>query len=435
MTSTSFRLLRGYLRRSAVLFAILGATQYLLDTGYWIAGIAREALPLALLGLWGYAASINAQSLVWRSLPLSARDASVFRWWAIVGAPSIFVTALKAITWADQHTWTRVPALPVPSPASLWHSALVGWAAVGVVAVLPAVGRRISGRFRFGSAAAFAIGYAAWLLYGLPEYSASPRFMQAFIAVGLIGLVYSCVMAVRGDLWRWPDVAIHRVQLGSRHLLWAAAPRFGVNAILAPLMRRTAGFALLATGGILALYRIFPHGGDLLFWSYFIAISTAGFLLTYQIRSAVQTLRLLPLSAEQLSLMLQFFGALPGFATLGLTLAVNGALLHVKLDPAEFAACALIVIASQALPLQPMTSYPRRPLFQKWIPMIQRIVLPVYLAIIVLHSGGAFVRWWWFKWPLVAAGIVLCFVGYYTLVHQLRAGIRPASGEALFSAR
>ena len=38
------------------------------------------------------------------------------------------------------------------------------------------------------------------------------------------------------------------------------------------------------------------------------------------------------------------------------------------------------------------------------------------------------------RWPLVAAGVGLCGSGYFILVYQLRAGIRPSSNEKLFSA-
>ena len=430
MNRTVYKLLTGYLLRSVWLYGLLGLVQFCITELYWVRGSMRVTAPAALLGLWGIAAAINAQSLVWRSLPLNARDASVFRWWAIAGAPGVFLTLIDAITWASQRTASRLPA---PTLDALLQSLLMGWAAVGVVAALPVVGRRIRGRFVLRAATVLVAAYALWLIYGLPTYSASPVVSMAFAAIGLGSLASSATQAARGKLWRWPDLLNRSAKPQRQSALWIG-PRFGINAILIPLLKRSAGFALMATGSIVLLYRIFPGAGAILFWSYFIAISTTGFLLTFQVRSAIQTLRILPLSAKQLAGMLQFYGALPGFATLALALLANSTLLHVKLDPAEFATFALIIVASQALPIRPAVPRATGPVFRKWLPLFQRTFLPAYMGFLVLNFGGMFSRWWWFKWPLIGTGVVLCFVGYYTLVHQLRSGIRPSSNETFFSA-
>ena len=431
MTIIAYRLLRGYLLRSVWLYALLGTAQYLLTQWYWMRGITRVTVPAALLGLWGTAAAINAYSLVWRSLPLSARDASVFRWWAIAGAPGIFFTVIDLISWASPPAW---PGVPQATVYLLLESLLEGWAAIGLIAALPALGGRVRNRSSGYAALAVAIAYFVCLVYGLPTYAASPAISTAFTAVGLSSLVFSGVRAACGKLWRWPDVSIRAAKPQRQNPIWRARPRFGVNAILMPLLKRSAGFAVMATGSIVLLYRIFPGAGAILFWSYFIAISTTGFLLTFQIRSAIQTLRILPLSAKQLAGLLQLYGALPGFATLALALLANSTLLHVKLDPVEFATFAMIIVASQALPLAPPVNRTRGSFFRKWFPLFQRTFLPAYMGFIVLNFSGAFSRWWWFRWPLIGTGVVLCFVGYYTLVHQLRSGIRPSSNETFFSA-
>jgi hypothetical protein len=41
---------------------------------------------------------------------------------------------------------------------------------------------------------------------------------------------------------------------------------------------------------------------------------------------------------------------------------------------------------------------------------------------------------WWFRWGLIAAGVGLCLSGYFILVNQLRAGVRPSNNEKIFSA-
>jgi hypothetical protein len=428
MTRVAYRLLRGYLRRYAYLYAFFGLAQFTVVELYWLKGVPRVAAPAALLSFWGFAVALNARSLVWRSLPLNVRDAGVFRWWAIAGAPGIFVTIYDLVIWASQLT---TPRLPAPGLASLLESIAVGWAAVGLVAAFPILGRRIRRPLLAGAATLLVA--ACGVIYGVPSYSVSPAAYVAFVAFGMSSLIFSAIHAARGDLWRWPDVSAHRQEANTKDST-IVGPRFGIYAVLIPLCKRTAAFAFLATALLIVLYQVFPGAGELLFWSYFISISTTGFLLTYRIRSAIQILRILPLSSKKLAAMLQFFGALPGIATLGLAFLVNSTLLHLELDPTEFAMFALIIIAAQALPLSSAPNSRNRALFTG-LALFQRIFYPTYVGIFVVHHAGLYAKWWWFKWPLVAAGIALCVIGYCVLVLQLRAGIRPSSNETIFSAR
>jgi hypothetical protein len=432
MMQASYRLLKGYLLRSAWLYSAVGLMQFLLTDFYWRAGVGRVSVPGALLGLWGIAAAINKYNLVWRSLPLANRDASIFRWWAIAGAPGLWLSLCDLIAWASQRT---SPGVSAPPLSSLLQSILLGWAALGAIAAAPAVLRIFRGR-KSRIVVAFFAAYALWLIYGVPAYSALPAVAIAGWAAGLSLLAFSGLAAVRGKLWRWPDLASGGAQASLRNEHRSAQTRFGINAILIPLLRQTLVFALEATGGMLLLYWFFPGAVAWLFWIYFISISTAGFLLTYQVRSAIPILRSLPLSTKRLAVGLQFFGAVPGIATLALALFMNVILLHVQLDPILFATFALIVIASQALPIpEPPAMRAGTGIFVKWVRLLQRLYLPVYIGILVLNSGGLWAKWWWLKWPLIAAGVILCLVGYFTLVRQLRSGVRPASNEGAFSAR
>jgi hypothetical protein len=428
----SYRLLKGYLLRSVWLYSAVGLMQFLLTDFYWRAGVGRVGVPVALLGLWGIAAAINKYNLVWRSLPLAHRDASIFRWWAIAGAPGLWLSLCDSIAWASQRT---SPGVSAPPLSSLLQNILLGWAALGVIAAAPTAARILRGR-KSRMAVAFFAAYALWLIYGIPAYSASPAVAVAVWAAGGSLLAFSGIAAARGKLWRWPDIANTSSKRTARRKEGLVGPRFGIGVIVIPLLRQTLLFALEATGGMLLLYWFFPGAGTWLFWIYFISISTAGFLLTYQVRTAIPILRSLPLSTQRLAIGLQFFGAVPGFATLALALLVNAVVLHVKLDPIAFATFALIVVASQALPIpEPLGLRPITGVFVKWVRVLQRLYFPFYIGIVAVNYGGAWARWWWFRWPLMVAGVVLCFVGYYMLVRQLRAGVRPSSNEGVFSAR
>jgi hypothetical protein len=431
MTPTSLRLLLGFLLRSAWLYSAVGLMQFLLTDFYWREGFTRVSVPAALLGLWGIAAAINRYSLIWRSVPLANRDAGIFRWWAIVGAPGLWLTLCDSIAWASQNTSKGVSA---PPASSLLQSILLGWAAMGAIAILPSLRQWARGSAAARIITVLTVIYTLWILYGLPLYAAWPSISIAVAAGGAALLFFSAIEAARGRLWRWPDLAAG-VRHEGRGAQRSTEPRFGVSVIVVPLLRRMLLFAAAATGGVVLLYWFFPGAGAWLFWSYFLAISTAGFLQTYQVRSAIQILRILPLSAGQLAARMQLFGALPGIVTLGLALLVNVMLLHLQLDPLEFATFALIAVAVQAMPIQEPPSVRMSAPFLKWIRLLQRLYVPFYMGVVVLTYGGVWAKWWWIKWPLIAAGMVLCVVGYYTLVRQLRAGVRPASNEGAFSAR
>jgi hypothetical protein len=71
--------------------------QFLSTSAYWTLGYNRVPLPGVMLGIFGAAGALNLDSLVWRSLPLTPRDAGVFRWWATAGLPGLFLTLLGRI--------------------------------------------------------------------------------------------------------------------------------------------------------------------------------------------------------------------------------------------------------------------------------------------------------------------------------------------------
>ena len=433
MNRIVYALLKGYLRRSVWLYAFFGLAQFLLTGVFWLRGFERMPIAGMALALWGAAAALNANSLVWRSLPITPQDASVYRWWAMAGAPGIYLTLLTGVTWASQ----RSSGFLTPPPDVILEGIFAIWAVLGVAALLSRSPAFYAARSSSAKPIAKAIFAAILLCYGVPVGPTVRPYSLVFIAVGMILLIISAAQAFRGKNWRWPDMASRNSAPSKSSDAALTTYRCGVWTVLLPLLRRTATVAVIATTLVVLMHFVFPRVGVVLFWIYFIGISTAGFLLTFQFRSALQPLRCLPLSTKQLAGMLLSFGALPGIAALSLTLLVNRAFLAVDLDYSAFAALAIIIIASQALPLRAENEYARNQgvFFRRWFPLLQRIFLPVYIGLMSANLSGAFAALWWFRWVLIAAGVGLCFSGYSILVFQLRAGIRPSSNEAVFSAR
>lgn len=431
MNRCVYKLLKGYLLRSVWLYAIVGLLQFSLTGLFWLRGWGRMPIAAMELGLWGAAAALNANSLVWRSLPIAAKDASVFRWWAMAGAPGIYLTLLTGIIWASH----RSSGFPTPPLDVIVEGIFANLAVIGVVAVVLRSPRFYVVRASFAKATATMTFAIILQCYGLPVGPAARPYSSVFIAVGMIFFIISAVQAFRGRHWRWPDIATGRSARANGSRAVASAHRYGVWTVLLPLLERTAIVAGIATALLVVLHFIFPRAGAALFWVYFIGISSAGFLLTFQFRSALQPLRCLPLSTKQLACLLLIFGALPGVATLGLTFMINLVLLKVGMDFRAVVTFALIIIASQALPLpQQQQARVQARHLGRWFPLIQRILLPVYIGVMGATYSGAFAAFWWFRWGLIAAGVGLCVSGYFILVHQLRTGIRPSSNERLISA-
>ena len=435
MNSKVYQLLKGYLARSVWPYALLGLVQFVMAGVYWWRGYDRVPAAGVLLGLWGAVAALNTRSLVWRSLPLTSRDASLFRWWAMAGAPGIFLTLLTLIAWASQ----RSNGFPAPGAAAILDGLLATWAALGVLATLLRSSQRPAAGLRQAGIVAAVIGSTLLLVYGLPVGSDARPYSIVFGYMGVTLLLVSAVRAHRGVDWRWPDLADRGSRSARlRSTLWGTH-RYGIGVILIPLAQRTAIFAVVATAIIvslqLSLQRVFPRASAsiALFWVYFVGLSTAGFFLTYKIRRAFQPLRCLPLSAKQLAGWLQLFGALPGLATLGLTLLINRAVLNAGVDVAQVAAFAFVIIPLQALPLFPKDAPHRNTVFGYWVTLYHRIFLPAYLGLMSSSWIEAYGRFTWMRWPLWAAGVGLCVTGYFVLVHQLRAGIRPSSNGDVFS--
>jgi hypothetical protein len=430
MNPMVLKLLKGYLIRSVWLYAFFAVLQFLMLSAFWAAKYDRVPVVGVLLGFWAAIAAVNIHSLAWRSLPLASRDAGVYRWWAMAGVPGIFLSLLTLIAWASQ----RYNGFPVPETAAILDGLLATWGVLGVLAMLSRSSPRSATRlWRVRIAAVVGL---LLLVYGLPVGSAVRPYVVVFGCVGMTLLVASAVRAYRGVDWRWPDLADRSLRTADKKLNSRLSQRYGLSVVLIPLAQRTAILAVIAAVIIVSLQRIFPQGGMVLFWVYFTGISSAGLLLTYQVRRAIQPLRCLPLSANQLAGLLQLYGALPGMATLGLTLLINRAVLNVGLDIAEVTTFAFCIVSMQAFPLG---APPNQNMFFKyWRPLIQRIVMPAYLGAVATYWGTPYGHsiWKvlpWVHWPLQAAGVALCVIGYFVLVLQLRAGIRPSSNENAFS--
>src|SRR6185437_11905327 len=248
--------------------------QFALTGVFWLHGFGRMSVIGLALGMWGAAAALNANSLVWRSLPIAAKDASMFRWWAMAGTPGIYMSLLTCILWAANRAggyWT-------PAPDAIFEGIFAIWAVLGVVAVLWSSPAFYAARSR--SVKAVAVIFAiALLCYGVPVGAAARPYSIGLIALGVVLLAISARRAHNVRHWRWPEIAGPSSAPTRRGSAVPAGLRYGVWSVLLPLLQRTAILAVIAAALVVALHFIFPRAGATLFWVYFIGLSSAGFLL------------------------------------------------------------------------------------------------------------------------------------------------------------
>ena len=463
---TAYRLLKYHVVRNLWVYALFGLLQYIASGTYWAYSYERIPLEGALLGMVGTGGVLNIRSQVWRSLPLTQRDAAIFRWWASAGIPGIFLTLVILLACMSQLT----SRLPAPHMGIVLQGLLGTWAALGVIVALPPGWPWMGGRWRVKKILASLVScaallvYAALLAYGLPIGPATLPYTIAFVCIGLSLLLYSALQAYRGTVL--PDarstagagstagaapsgaMAAATAYPGSelsavrQRVRAAFAIRcYGAYAILLPLLQRTMVFALVAASAAVLLHLIFPTATKQLIASYFTIIPICGNLLTRRYRAAVQVLRCLPLSTRQLAALLQILGALPGIASVGLMLFVNRVFLHLGIDVVTVLLAVLAIFCAQTVLEQAQVN--REDLAAQrgalplpllhWVTVLQGTVLwPFWFSMLGVFCASSF-PFGWARWLFEAAGLTICITGHFKLVRYLRLGIRPSRPQYLLA--
>jgi hypothetical protein len=440
------RLLTGFLARSGWLYAVVGLAVYILSSAFWALRIGRVPLAGALLGIWGSLAAFNTRSLVWRSLPINIADVALYRWWAAVGVPGVFLTLITLLSWCVQLS----SRLPVPAAPQVLLDVLANWAALGLLAVLwdeiryPSTPSVAVAAAKLSALGAIAMVFS---VYGLPIEADSLAISGFFVGAGLVLTVLGVLRARRASDKRWVYAARSKL----RFKVWRAAPEtasglYGIKSFYVPVTRYTVVLTAAAMMGLVVAHTVFSSRGHgkadmLLLLVVFIGLSTSGSVLTYRLRAAMQPLRCLPLSANRLAGLLQIIGALPGMIAAMLTLLAARFLLQLNIDIWASTGFALTLFSSFGMmgltqKWQERSHY-RGAFLHRWLPVIQGSLVPGYFGLVFVQIVGsgywsapvrAATHWIWL--PLA----IFCFgMGHVALVRYLRSGIRPAADQNAFS--
>ncbi len=458
MSGHVYPLLKGYLRRTLGMWVILGLAQCLLTKAYWGLHIDRAPLLGALLGSMGAMTALNSSNLVWRVVPLTARDATLFRWLAIAGAPGLLLTLCTAFAWiSNQQRGWSVPPLAVSA-----ESVAAIWAVLGLFAALPprALGnwssppRARTVLILVATAISFAYGLPLAAAVGFRSTQSPGDFPEAYvsltaIAAGIVLLMISASRALRGSGWTWPDLSGARhatapTRSASESGLYSVpsdrspvrpervvqSPRHsGWIVLFGPLVRQTAILAVAATGFISALYRLFPNGTLVLLWVYLVGVSLAGALLTRNWRTAIQPLRCLPMSANRLALILQAARIFPSGITFCLTLAAHRIFPATTLDMPVVVLLAFI--ASQAIfdlqdrQIRSAANVANRYGY-RWLELLQPLSAPLWLGSLFSFSASRDAPPW-LAWLMLAFALVPSVANHLSLLSELRVGTRPST--------
>jgi hypothetical protein len=427
MNAFVFGLLKDYLRRSVGVWLPLVLLQCALITAYWLLHSERVPLVGALIGFAGAINALDPNSLVWRSVPLPAREAAAMRWWATAGIPGIFSTLCFGVVWIAH----RLAGWAAPSAGIAVESVLAVWAVLGFLAVLP---HRMLMPARRGEVPRALLLMAALLFplaFGLPLLgtAAQPYFSVA-IAIGLGMLAVAALRVQFRNTWRWPDLATLRPNT-STSTTTPATTRDGWLVLLWPILRRTAVLAIASLGGITLLRWVFPNATVPLMWIYLLSVSISGVLITWHRRSALHALRCLPIGVSALALAIQAIGLLPSTTVYALTVVVNRIFPMLGIDvPVTML---VVFVSSQIIfdfqdqKLQNRDQGVNR-YRGKWLAIVQRLVTPAWVA---AYSYTFISRGWplWVSWVIAGVGLGLCILSHFTLIWGLRAGIRPGRGQ------
>jgi hypothetical protein len=288
---------------------------------------------------------------------------------------------------------------------------------------------------------------AVFSVYGLPIEADSLAISGLFVGAGLVLTLLGFLRARRASDKRW----VYAVGTKLRLKFWSASPEtasglYGIKSFYVPVTRYTVVLTAAAVVGLVVAHKVFSGYGHekvdmLLLLVAFVGLSTSSSVLTYRLRTAMQPLRCLPLSANRLAGILQIIGALPGMIAAMLTLLTARFLLQLNIDIWTSAGFALTLFSSFGMigftqKWQGQSPY-RGVFVQRWLPVIQGSLVPGYFGLVFVQIVGSgdwsapvrtATHWIWL--PLA----IFCFgIGHMAMVRYLRSGIRPAADQNAFS--
>jgi hypothetical protein len=264
--------------------------------------------------------------------------------------------------------------------------------------------------------------------YGLPFGLLPEPVLTIFIALAAALSLVSYVRAWQGRPTVLPVGALTRPQQKQgRKARSASGFLRGWSLLATDVARTTTLLALIALAAVSLSRRLYPilDGTMPLVWIFVAAVAVAGSLLSRRWMQAVRLLRLLPVGAHQLTLVLYGLLILPGLFACAVATAAWHLSPHLGVHVPLYLFIAFIVSPVTLVPWQQSryTSGPVVNSSQQWAPVLLQCAWPLWTG--ALSSfGGPHVMPTLLLVPLAIIAAACGLIGYFRLL----TGIRSTSG-------
>ncbi len=194
MNWSVLRLVGDHTRRLFGLWLLVAALQIMQTSALWVLELDRMPLIGAMMCAMAYFATSASPLAVMRTLPIRRRGLALYRWWMLIGVPSLLLYACVGIAWINHFRW---PHAPSELQAGAVFLAMVGSLGVLSVLPLPALAGNLSNLSRFAAVWSCWPGFA---LYGFPVELVTTPVALALGVGGVAIAIASLVMACRGEI-------------------------------------------------------------------------------------------------------------------------------------------------------------------------------------------------------------------------------------------
>ena len=417
MNRTILALLLNYHRRTFGAWILLVFVQLMQTATIWAMG--SEHLPIVgtVIASLAFCATWDSPHLVMRTLPMTARDLALLRWWERIAMPMLFITLAYVLGWVSNYG----SHLPTPPFESLWTAVAASAATLAFLSALP-LPTLTAGRSNTPLSVVVWIALALFGLYGLPmEWLPVPGFL---LMCGLLLALVSFGLARSGRVLEAPPLAHLLGGFRSREqAATGATSRFRGWSVL--VMQSIRSIFLLAFASIVVISIVRPQVHMLqqtLPWVFVSVTGAVGTILGRRWLRSVGALRCLPIRTSMLALVICLALMAPVvFASVAAT-AVNAVVPEWGIAiPLYMVPVFAIVPALEISWYHVETSHPVASAVQQWTPIMQIVAWPLWTGSFLSLALTRLMPTW-FEMTAVGAATVLAVVAYGMVLSRIRSG-------------
>jgi hypothetical protein len=418
MNRTILALLLDYHRRTLGVWVLLVPVQLMQAATIWVLGNGHLPIVGAVIASLAFCATWDSPHFVMRTLPVTARELAMLRWWERIAMPLLFITMGYLLAWFSNHG----SRLPTPPFQQLWEPVAASAATLAFMSVLPLptlTARRSN----------TPIFVVVWIvlpilgLYGIPlEWLPFPGF---FLMCGLLLALVSLGLARSGRTLEAPPLAQMLGPFGwEGRKASDAASRFRGWPVL--VMQWAGGIFLLALGSVVVVSFIRPQVHLLqqaLPWVFVSVTGAVGTILGRRWLRSVGVLQCLPIRSSTLALVVCLALMAPVVFTSLAATAVNAIVPEWGIAiPLYMVPVFAIVPALEISWYRVETSHPVASAAQQWTPIMQVVAWPLwtgsFMSLELTRLMPA-----WFEFLAVGAAAVLAAVAYAVVLSRIRSGV------------